>query len=271
VFGPIFRAKAITYTVSSMWFIVILFQYYLAYPFLLRLLNRVGPWAFAAIGLGVSWFLQWWYADWLVWELGAEYAAKTPNLVAPFRCGEFFLGMSLGWLLAHRRDAVNAWVSSPFDIAGLFVMAALLQWAAVSITFDSTVVGSVTVPMSALALAIFASLLLFKTPGRLEASALARVLVGLGLVSFTALIVNDNMRYLASFLRTEVDTPSVVWWFFLVVLYIPGATVLVAWPMARIFGLLPDQKKPAAAAPAASAQAPTGPTPDLQAANAAGN
>jgi hypothetical protein len=39
-----------------------------------------------------------------------------------------------------------------------------------------------------------------------------------------------------------------VWWSFLWLVYIPGATALIAYPMARLFGLLP--KRVASPAPA---------------------
>jgi hypothetical protein len=93
--------------------------------------------------------------------------------------------------------------------------------------------------------------LLFKAPGRLEVSAPARALVFLGVISFTALIVDDQMRYVGSFLRYEgVHGPA--WWFFLWVVYIPVGALL-AYPLAKLFGLLP--KRRAATAPAAQQHA----------------
>jgi hypothetical protein len=97
--------------------------------------------------------------------------------------------------------------------------------------------------MGQVALALFALPLLCKRPGALEGSAPARALVALGVISFTALIVNDAMRYVGSFLRTQ-DLPNAVWWFFLWVIYIPAASALIAYPMAKLFGLLPKQRAP---------------------------
>jgi hypothetical protein len=178
--------------------------------------------------------------------------------------------MSLGWLLAHRREETNRWTSSPTDILGFLVIAVLIQWFAMSATFDNALLSGLSIPLTALALALYATPLLFKSPGQLEATPVAKLLVGLGLVSFAALIVNESVRLVASFLRTH-DTPDALWWLFLVVFYIPGATVLFAWPITRLFGLLPDQRKPAAGEPLPGAPALGGPPPDLNSANAAGN
>jgi hypothetical protein len=54
------------------------------------------------------------------------------------------------------------------------------------------------------------------------------------------------MRYIASFLRQE-DVPGAAWWSFLVVIYIPAGTLL-AYPLAKVLGLLPG-RRPAAPAP----------------------
>jgi hypothetical protein len=142
---------------------------------------------------------------------------------------------------------MSEWVSSPLDVVGLLVLGVLLQWASVSIQPDSQRVVAMFTSMGHAALALFMLPLLFKSPGRLEASAPARALVALGVISFTALIVNDAMRYVASYVRAQ-GVPDPLWWFFLWAVYIPLATVLLAHPMARLLGLLPDRRHSAAAA-----------------------
>jgi hypothetical protein len=48
------------------------------------------------------------------------------------------------------------------------------------------------------------------------------------------------MRFVSSFLQYE-GVPDAVWWFFIVVVYIPGGTLL-AYPLAKLLGLLPKQR-----------------------------
>jgi len=101
--------------------------------------------------------------------------------------------------------------------------------------------------MTQIGLAVLLLPLLFKAPGRLETSVVAKALVFLGVISFTALIVDDMMRYVASFLRYEgVSGPP--WWFFLWVVYVPVGTLL-AYPLAKLFGLLPQQRRAVTARP----------------------
>jgi len=253
VFGWMFREKLGTVPVGSLWFVSLMLQYYLLFPFALRLLRRVGPWRFAFLGLAITAACRWLIVspafDWL----SPGYVSRSMYSMALFRASEFFLGMSLGYLLVHDRAAVAEWVRTPFDIGSVVVIAFLVQMAGVVMGPVSAVYRGVSDPLVQVALVLYMLPLLFKAPGRLERTAVARALVYLGVVSYTALIVNDSMRYLASFLRQE-QIPSVAWWFFLVVIYVPVGT-LIARPLARLFGLLPDQRGgPAEPAPAPEAE-----------------
>lgn len=256
VFGWMFRQKLATVPVGSLWFVSLLVQYYLLFPFALRLLRRVGPWRLVILGLAITVACRWLLLspafDWV----GPAYISRLLPSMAFFRGSEFFLGMALGYLLVNDRDAVGEWIRTPLDVASLVVIAFLLQMA-----------GGVLGPMGGLylgvsdvlvqvALVVYMLPLLFKAPGFLERTVVARALVYLGVVSYTALIVNDAMRYLASFLRYE-EMPDAAWWFFLVVIYVPVGT-LIARPLARLFGLLPEQRTPATGAEAAAAYRPDG-------------
>ena len=79
--------------------------------------------------------------------------------------------------------------------------------------------------------------LLVKAPSRIDRSAPVRALTTVGVISYALLIVNDPMRLVASQLRVE-DVPGAVWWAFLVAVYVPLSVVL-AWPLAKVLGLLP--------------------------------
>jgi hypothetical protein len=58
-------------------------------------------------------------------------------------------------------------------------------------------------------------------------------------MSYAILIVNDPMRLVASQLRVE-EVPAAVWWAFLVAVYVP-ASIALAWPLARLLGLMPKR------------------------------
>ena len=261
VFGPIVRDVE-TFPVGALWFVPLLLQYYLLFPLLLPLLRRVGPWYLALFGVAVTIVARTWLLEYGDAFIGVEHHRRLLDQVAVFRLAEFTFGMSLGYLFARHRDAVREWTASPFDVAGLLVLAVLCQWAALGVSWDNTLVRSVMVTVGFAGLVLLVAPLLFKPPGRLEVSAPGRALIYLGVISLTALIVNDCMRMVASFIATG-DPPAVAWWFFLIVIYIPAATVLLAHPLARMLGLLPKQRRPSPAPE-------TPPALDLQAAPGGG-
>jgi peptidoglycan/LPS O-acetylase OafA/YrhL len=236
----VFRDKFNTVPVGSLWFVELLLQYYLIFPFALILLRKIGPWYFALAGIVLAVAIRSAYIPWARESVQFYHAERYFALLSPFRVSEFFIGMSIGHLLVSRRDQVAGWVKSPLDIGGLLVIGVMLIMGGVVIApeGDTQLVASDVMVQVGLALVILP--LLFKAPGRLEVSVLARALVFLGVISFTALIVNDMMRYFATFLRFEgVSGPP--WWFFLWVVYIPVGTLL-AYPLAKLFGLLPQQR-----------------------------
>jgi hypothetical protein len=166
------------------------------------------------------------------------------------RGSEFVLGMALGSLLVHRQKEVREWTGAAFDIAGILVLAALLQLAGSVMAGRSQLFDALAFPILHVGLALFVVPLLFKAPGRLEATWPARALSFLGVVAFTALITNECMRFASSFLQYE-GIPHAIWWFFVVAIYIPVGTLL-AYPLASVLGLLPGQRttpRPAGATP----------------------
>jgi len=255
IFGFPFRTKLATVPVGSLWFVELLLQYYLLFPFALIALKRLGPWNFALAAVACSAIVRRWFMPFGFEHFGVDYTSRYAEAFAPFRWSEFCLGMSLGYLFVHRRAQLHAWTASPPAVAALVPAGGLLIAGGVLWAQKSTTLLAVSDPMLAAGLALLMLPLLFKTPGRLEVSAPAKALVFLGVISFTALIVDDQMRYMGSFLRTEgVEGPA--WWFFLWVVYIPVGT-LIAYPLAKLFGLLPKQRAPRAlASPPAGVLAP---------------
>ena len=241
VAGDYFRETR-TYipSAAALWFVPLLMQYYLAFPLLLRLLKRVGPWRFLAITTVLLVLAR---------EIALHYAtarsdpfhlAQWENEYGLLRGFEFTFGMALGYLLVNNFEQVREWTATISDVAGLLVLGALLQLGGSVMTGRTHFMGTFSFPVLHLGLALLLIPLLFKQPGRFEASAPARALSFLGVVAFTALIVNESMRFVSSFLQYE-GVPDAVWWFFIVVVYIPGGTLL-AYPLAKLLGLLPKQR-----------------------------
>jgi peptidoglycan/LPS O-acetylase OafA/YrhL len=245
VFGWLFRDKPVTIAVGSLWFVQMLVVYYVVFPFALRLLERVGPWRFLLLGLAFTLAARGWFVFLPPHWIDPLSRTRLLYVFPLFRASEFFMGMSLGYLLTRHRAQVAEWVRSPFDIAGIVVMALLLQMFGAMLKTETDLLSVLGDPAIQIAMALFIVPVLFKAPGRLEVSAFAAVTAFVGTVAYAALIVNDQMRYLASFLRQE-ELPRAAWWFFLVVIYIPMGTLL-AYPLAKVLGLLPDRRPPAAA------------------------
>ena len=253
VFGWLFREKGVTFPVGSLWFVQMLLMYYAVFPFALRLLNRIGPWPFAALAVVVT----------IAARAGMIFIA--PSWIEPlyqyrflfsfglFRSSEFFIGMSLGYLLVHRREQIAEWVRSPFDIAGIVLLGLLLQLAGGELGPKTRILTVLSDPLIQVALVLFIAPLLFKAPGRFEASRFAAAAAFVGTIAYAELIVNDQIRYFASFLRKE-ELPAVLWWLFLIFVYMPVGTLL-AYPLARALGLLPNRAR-ASAPPASETAAP---------------
>jgi len=238
--GWITREKFSALPVGSLWFVPLLLQYYLIFPFALLLLRRAGALRFTLIALAVAIAARAVYVPLSIDALDADRFANYMRALAVLRGSEFFLGMTIGYLLACRQEDVRAWTTSAVDYAGVVILGVLLVTAALLTEGEGELQLILHDPILHMGLALAVLPLLFKAPGRLEVSIVARALVALGVVSFTALIVNDQMRFVASFLREE-DIAVSAWWFFLIVVYVPVGT-LVAYPLAALFGLLPSQR-----------------------------
>lgn len=231
----------------ALWFVGLLAQYYLLFPILFFVMKRTGvvPFLLAtfAITVGANW--------WIVREYGApEFKFWLVTGWAPFRLFEFTAGMAIGWLLAGPdRHRALAFVRQP----AVLVAAVMLGVAAH--TAGDLMIGrwtvhywqSMALPLSTLGLALLVLPLLVRRPGRIDVSAPVRALTTVGVMSYAILIVSDAMRLVASQVRLE-GASGPLWWVFLAAVYVPG-TLLVAWPLAHMLGLMPRRRLSQAAAP----------------------
>lgn len=226
----------------ALWFVGLIAQYYLLFPLLFLVMKRVGVPAFLVATFGLTVAANWWVVD----RYGApEFQFAMVTGWAPFRMFEFTAGMAIGWLLAgptHERERALAFVRHPATIALLLTLGLAAH------TGGDLLIGrwtarywqSMALPLSTLGLAMLALPLLTRRPGRFEVSAPMRGLIAIGVMSYTLLIVSDAMRLVASQVRVEAGEGA-VWWTFLVAVYVP-LTVLLAWPMARLLGLMPKSR-----------------------------
>jgi peptidoglycan/LPS O-acetylase OafA/YrhL len=234
----------------ALWFVGLIAQYYLLFPLLFFVMRRAGvvPFLLATFALTVG--ANWWIVD----QYGApEFKFALATGWAPFRLFEFTAGMAIGWLLAApspERQRALAVVRHPATIVLLVALGLAAH------TTGDLLIGrwtalywqSLALPLSTLGLAMLALPLLVRRPGRFEASLAMRGLITIGVMSYTVLIISDAMRLVASQVRVETGEGA-VWWVFLVAIYMP-VTVLLAWPMARFLGLIPEsmRRRPAPAA-----------------------
>lgn len=224
----------------ALWFVGLLAQYYLLFPLLFALMKRSGLVPFLLLTFALTVGANWWVLH------RYQYLELQFRLVtgwAPFRLFEFTSGMAIGAILAdpqrapilrmlRRREAIAAAIVLGFvaHTGGDLMIGdwALGAWQALAL------------PLTTLGLALLIVPVVTKLPSRVDLWAPSRALAAVGLMSYTALLVNDPMRLVASQLRLE-QVPAAAWWAFLVVVYVP-LTLIVAWPLARLLGLLPQRE-----------------------------
>lgn len=220
---------------GALWFVALLAQYYLLFPFLFTAMRRLG--ALPVLGGAIAVTLA---------SNVALIAAEGPLEVnfrfvvglANFRVFEFALGMAIGWMLATGRPAgllrlfmdgpaTAMFVAAGFALhtAGDLIDASYGRWQGVG---DVFIIGG---------LALMAAPLLARLRG--PAPLPLRPVAFVGVISYALLIVNDPLRMVASELRNE--GVSTGWWWFFLVLYVP-VSVAAAWPVAWALGLLPKSQ-----------------------------
>jgi peptidoglycan/LPS O-acetylase OafA/YrhL len=106
----IFRSEWQFAPEGSLWFVLLILQYYLLFPLLLPLLRRAGPLAFAATSLVFTWA-----ALALMAALAGDLLRYDTwvQMAAPFRIFEFTAGMALGAMIARPAAPPSPAVSDP--------------------------------------------------------------------------------------------------------------------------------------------------------------
>lgn len=240
---------------GSLWFVVVILQYYLLFPFLLPLLKRIGPWLFLAAALAITLIsLN------IIIAIDGNLLAKRHlvETAAPFRIFEFALGMTAAYLMVDRPAFITEYLRAPLDIAGIVFIGGLLFIGAVLLD-PLGVQGTVQVPMVVLGMTLIVLPLIAKTPGLVESAPPGRVLAWVGVISYTVLIVNEPLRSVTHLMY--VDHARDFWLFLWVgVLYVP-LTLLLARPLAVLLGLV--ERAPDAPDQGSSASSPD--TPALHA------
>ena len=221
---------------SVLWFVPLLLQYYILFPFLHRLLVRIGPWAFLAAT--AVWTVAFQALAIALWD-----AYSLPGLhgwvLSPFRLSEFTAGMTLGYLLVERRAWLTEIASSRANVTAVVAAGLLLQTGGSLIDLPNHYYFAFASTLVIVGLTLIAAPFVVAAPRRLEASIPLRLLAWIGAASYAVLIVNEPFRYVMSLMRLEL--PMAVWLPVLIVFYYP-LSVLLARPLAIFFGLIPKQE-----------------------------
>ena len=218
---------------GSLWFVLIIVQYYLLFPFLLIALKRIGPWLFLLAALAVE--LAFLSAAVAI-DGNLFISRHLIETMAPFRLFEFALGMAGGYLMVRRPSLMLEYTQAPLDIAGIVFLGLLLFVGGCMIEANRGSAIVLQAPMVALGMSLICLPLVMKVPGKLETGVPGRVLAWIGVISYTVLIVNEPMRSITHHMR--VEHARFAWQFLWVgVLYIP-LTLLLARPAAVLLGLV---------------------------------
>lgn len=213
---------------GSLWFVLVVVQYYLLFPAALRALRAYGPAAVAAAAMAIT-----------IVSLALMIAAAGDlqeyrswvEMGIPFRVSEFGLGIAIGWGLAGGRT---------FEPAMRWLLAAaggLLFVAGCLITYDDGYTSALHWPLISGGLALLAGAFVLDEPAPSGVSVVGRALAWVGVTSLALLIVNEPLRSITHTLRAEGASDAWVWaW--LVLLYVP-LTFALGRPLARVLGLLP--------------------------------
>lgn len=242
---------------AGVWFVVLIVQYYLLFPVLRPLLDRVGPVAFLLGAMGIELATRAVTVA-LYGGLLAPTALHVITAWAPARISEFAIGMAAGYLMVHRPQLLRRYMTAPMDVAGIVVLGLAGLVAGTTLDWDARYLQIINNAVVITGISAIALALIVKTPGLLESNPAGRVLAWVGILSYAMLIVNEPMRLLHNAIRVNMADE---WrWAFLVVVYVPVGALL-AWPLAKVLGLLPEARAAApvsAAARPAQALAPAG-------------
>ncbi len=237
---------------GSLWFVLVVVQYYLLFPLLLPALKRIGPSAFVAAALAVTLTSL---AGMIAVNGDLLHHRSWIEMGAPFRIFEFATGMAGGYVMVQRPEALRRLAAMPVAAASVAVGAAVFV-AGCMIDLDSGMLAALQEPFVVIGLALVFAPIVVRAPGRFEATAPARALAWIGVISYTVLIVNEPLRSVTHTMSAEraPDLALLAWAFVLIPL-----TLLLARPLAVLLGVVERQSPPPKAddllGPASAAEA----------------
>lgn len=223
---------------GSLWFVLVVVQYYLLFPLLLAALVRFGPRLLTAATLAITLVSL---VAMVAFNGDLVQHRSWIEMAVPFRVFEFGAGMGLAHLLANPGGAArvpqNAALTPTIIIAGLvtFVAGCL-------IAPNDGYVAVLQWPLIVAGLALMAAPLLATSAGALESAPPLRALAWVGVVSYTVLIVNEPLRSVTHTMRAE-GAPT-VWLTLWVIGGLLPLTCMIARPLARLLALVPRETAP---------------------------
>lgn len=207
----------------SLWFVLLFVQFYLAFPFLYRILERVGAWPFVLGALAVTLLAKW---PIVLSErgYGLLFHWWIDNNYLPFNLFTFALGMGLAWAYVHHREAMRSYTGGWFNTI-LLVYAGIIVHTIGSLAQGrSGAIGIVAMPMIVLGLTMIVLPWLMNAPEGEPRHAAVAALAWLGTFSYPILIASDPFRFLIGTLHS-FDAAVAVWVAFWV-LYLPALLLL---------------------------------------------
>jgi peptidoglycan/LPS O-acetylase OafA/YrhL len=244
---------------TTLWFVLLMLQYYLVFPVLFLALQWLKPWRFIAAGACISVAST---------ALLVHFAGDVNGLHSyiwshwmPFRLVEFMAGMALGYALVCRQEALTVWLSSKRGVGALLVMSLAAHSLGTWFTGSDGTRSALSYTLLALGLTGITTLVIVATPRTIVATAPARLIAWIGIMSYAVLIANEPLRYIDFYLMFNRGLLwTAQWWFFIVAIYVP-VTILLAYPLALVLGLLPGRSAHRAPLttelPAVAASSPT--------------
>ncbi|MBI2724537.1 MAG: acyltransferase [Chloroflexi bacterium] len=216
---------------AVLWFVPLLIQYYLLFPWLFRFMKRYGPVALLGISLVVGITVQ--LAIIRIWN-GYTVPQQYGIVFSGARIYEFTLGMAVAYAIVHRRAALDRFVRTPTRILPAVAAGLVLQSLGTRLDMTDHYLFAFSSSMIITGvMVVFLPVLLWR-PTRVPVP--AAILATAGAASYGVLIVNEPFRYVLSLMRNEL--PGFVTWPVIIVLYVP-MSIILAQPLSRFLGLLP--------------------------------
>ncbi len=217
---------------GALWFVLVVVQYYLLYPLLLRALQRFGAIALVGGTLAITMLS-------LIAMIGAsgdllQYRSWV-EMGAPFRIVEFGVGMALASVFVGHRVIAGVW-TRPLGATASIAAGAAIFVVGCMIGLDDGYVSAVQWPLVIAGLSLMAMPLLAKQPGAFEAAPPMRAFAWVGVVSYTVLIINEPLRSITHTMRAE--GAATAWLTLWVIVGLFPLTFLLARPLARVLGLV---------------------------------